>query len=102
MSRNLPMKKSSCCSSKHQYEKALRDIGYTDFELSLIKSVPTKQKDIGSVTLFGLIHLSAEQSPQMLEKGFSNYYVTTSHAPTGFTKYLIKTQWKWATVAPKM
>ena len=48
---------------------------------SLIKPVTTIQKEIGSVTSFGLIHLSAEPSPQMLEKGFSNYYVTTSHPP---------------------
>ena len=68
---------------------------------SLIKPVTTIQKEIGSVTSFGLIRLSAEQSPQMLEKGFSNYYVTTSHPPTSSTKYLIRTQWRWATVAPK-
>ena len=71
-------------SSKYQYEKALRD--------SLIKPVTTIQKEIDSVTSFGLIRLSAEQSPQMLEKGFSNYYVTTSHPPTSSTKYLIRTQ----------
>ena len=58
----------------------------------LIKSVTNKQKDIVSVTLFGLTHLSAEQSPQMLLKGFSNYYVTTSHPSTSFTKYLTRTQ----------
>ena len=39
----------------------------------LLKPVPNNQKKyIGSVTLSGLI--SAEQSPQMLEKVFSNYY----------------------------
>ena len=37
------------------------------------------------LTLFGLIRRSAEPSPQMLEKGFSNYYVNTSHPPTSVT-----------------
>ena len=58
---------------------------------NLIKPVTTIQKEIGSVTLFGLIRLSAEQSPQTLEKFFSNYYVSTSHPPTSFTKHLIRT-----------
>ena len=79
-------------SSKYQYEKALRDIGYTDFKLKCNKTSNNHQKEIGSATSFGLIHLSAEQSPQMLEKGSSNYYVTTSHPPTSFIKYLIITQ----------
>ena len=79
-------------SSKYQYEKALRDSGYTDFKLKFNKTSNNHQKEIGSATSFGLIRLSAEQSPQMLEKGFSNYYVTTSHPPTSSTKYLITTQ----------
>ena len=79
-------------SSKYQYEKALRDSGYTDFKLKFNKTSNNHQKEIGSATSFGLIRLSAEQSPQMLEKGFSNYYVTTSHPPTSSTKYLIRTQ----------
>ena len=50
------------------------------------------QKEIGSVTSFGLIRLSAKKSPQMLEKDSPNYYITTSHPPTSSTKYLITTQ----------
>ena len=34
-----------------------------------------------------------------MEKGFSNYYVTNSHRPTSFTKYLIKTQFYTQNVA---
>ena len=79
-------------SSKHQYTKALRDSEYTNFELKFNKTSTKQTKYIGSVTLFGLIRLSAEKSPQMLEKSFSNYYVTTSHPPTSFTKYLIRKQ----------
>ena len=40
-------------SSKHQYEAS-------NSNKSLIKPVPTKQKEIGSVALFGLIRLSTE------------------------------------------
>ena len=79
-------------SSKYQYEKTLRDSGYTDFKLKFNKTSNNHTKKIDSITLFGLIHLSGEQSPQMLQKGFSDYYVTTSHPPTSFTKYLIRTQ----------
>ena len=66
-------------SSKHQCEKALRESGYTDFELKFNKTSTNQKKDIGSVTLFDLIRLSAEQSPQILEKFFPNY---TSPLPT--------------------
>ena len=79
-------------SSKYPYQKALRDSGCTDFKLKLTKPVTTIQKEIGSAISFGLIRLSAEQSPQMLEKNSSNYYITTSHSPTSSTKYLITTQ----------
>ena len=66
-------------SSKHQCEKALRESGYTNFELKFNKTSTNQKKDIGSVTLFDLIRLSAEQSPQILEKFFPNY---TSPLPT--------------------
>ena len=72
-------------SFKYQYEQALRDSGYTDLELKF-------NKISSSHTSFGLIRLSAEQSPKMLKKGFSKYYITTSHPPTCFIKNLIRTQ----------
>ena len=72
-------------SFKYQYEQALRDSGYTDLELKF-------NKIRSSHTSFGLIRLSAEQSPKMLKKGFSKYYITTSHPPTCFIKNLIRTQ----------
>ena len=62
------------------------------FNYSLIKPVRIIQKETGRVTSFGLIGFSAEQSSQMLEQGFSNYYVTTSYPSTNSTKYLIRTQ----------
>ena len=71
-------------------EKHLEAVNTPISNWSLIKSVPSKQKEIGSVTLFGLIRFSAEQSPQMLQKGFSNYYVTTSHTPASFKKTPVK------------
>ena len=73
-------------------KKSLETVDTLISNYSLIKPVTTIQKEIGNVTSLGLIRLSAEQSPQMLEKGFSNYYVTTSHPPTSSTKYLIRTQ----------
>ena len=79
-------------SSKHQYGKAVRDSGYTDFQLKLDKTSTKRTKNIDNATLFGLICHSTEQSPQMLEKGFSSYYVTTSQPLTSLTKYLIRTQ----------
>ena len=75
-------------------KKPLETVDTSMSNQSLIKPVTTIQKEIGSATSFGLIRLSAEQSPQILEKGPSNYYVTNSHPPTSSTKYLITTQRK--------
>ena len=60
-------------------KKPLETVDTPISNYSLIKPVPPIQKEIGSVTSLGLIRLSVEQSPQMLEKGFSNY---TSPLPT--------------------
>ena len=73
-------------------KKALETVNTLISNECLIKPVPTNQKEIGSVKSFGLIHLAAEQYPQMLQKGFSNYYATISHPPTSFKKYLIRTK----------
>ena len=81
-------------SSKYSYEKSLKDSGYTNFKLNFIKTSSKIQKETGSGTSFGLIRLSAEQSPQMFEKGSSNYFVTISHPPTSSKKYLTTTQRK--------
>ena len=80
-------------SSKYQYEKTLRDSGYTNFKLKFKKTSNnhTKRNRQSNITGFNP-HFSRAVS-QILEKGFSNYYVTTSHPPTNFTKYLIRTQW---------
>ena len=73
-------------------KKSLETVDTLISNYSLIKPVTTIQKEIGNVTSLGLIRLSAEQSPQMLEKGFSNNLVTTYHPPTSSIKYLIRTQ----------
>ena len=53
-------------------KKPLEAVDTSVSNYRLLKPVPNNQKKyIGSVTLSGLI--SAEQSPQMLEKVFSNY-----------------------------
>ena len=75
-------------------KKSLETVDTPIWNYSLIKPVTTMQKEIGSITSFGLIRLSAEQFPQMLEIGLSNYYVTTSHPPTSSTKCLIRTPWR--------
>ena len=53
-------------------KKSLETVDTPISNYSLIKPVTTIQKEIGSIASFGLIRLSAEQSPQMLGKGFSN------------------------------
>ena len=68
-----PMKKFLTHLNIHT-KKPLETVDTPISNYSLIKPVTTIQKEIGSVTSFGLIRLSAEQSPQILEKGFSNYY----------------------------
>ena len=88
----IPPLRNSLIHLNINSKKPLETVDIPILNLSLRKPVPTKQKDIGSVTLFGLISLLAGESPQMLEKGFPNYYVTTTHSPTNFTKYLIRTQ----------
>ena len=85
----IPPLRNSLIHLNINSKKPLETVDIPILNLSLRKPVPTKQKDIGSVTLFGLIRLSIEQSRQILGKGFSNYCVTTSHPPTSFTKYLI-------------
>ena len=54
-------------------KKPLETVDTLTSNYSLIKPVTTIQKEIGNVTSFGLTRLSAKQSPQMVEKGFSNY-----------------------------
>ena len=49
-------------------KKPLETVDTPISNYSLIKPVTTIQKEIRNVTSFGLIHLSAEESPQMLEK----------------------------------
>ena len=73
-------------------EKPLETVDTPISNYFLIKPVTIIQREIGSITSFILIRLSPEQSPQMLKKDFSNYYVTTSHPPTSSPKHLIKTQ----------
>ena len=82
-------------------KKPLETMDTTISNENLIKPVTTMQKEIARVTSFGLIRLSIEQPPQILEKSLSDYYVTTSHPLTSPTKYLIRTLWSWATVALK-
>ena len=59
----------------------------------------TKRNRQRNIIWFNL-PFSRAVSPK-LEKGFSNYYVTTSYPPTSSTKYLIRTQWRWGPVALK-
>ena len=54
-------------------KKPLETVDTLTSNYSLIKPVTTIQKEIGNVTSFGLTRLSAKQSPQTVEKGFSNY-----------------------------
>ena len=86
----LPMKKF-LTQLNINMKKPLETVDTLISNYSLIKPVTAIQKEIGSVTSFGLIRLSAKQSPQMLAKSFSNFYVITSHHLTSSSKYLIRT-----------
>ena len=88
-------------SSKYQYKKALRDSGYTDFKLQFNKTstTHTKRNWQRNITWFNPPFSRAVSTN--VGKRFLQLYVTTSHPPTSSTKYLIRTQWRWATVAPK-
>ena len=88
----IPPMKNSLIHLNINTEKPLEAVDTPISMYSLMKPVTTIQKKIGSVTSFGLIHLSAEQSPQITQKVFSNYYVNTYHPLISFTKYLIRTQ----------
>ena len=88
----IPPIKNSLIQLNINTKKPLEAVDTPISMYSLIKQVTTIRKEIGSVTSFGLIHLSAEQSPQIMQKVFSNYYLTTYHPPISFTKYLIRTQ----------
>ena len=91
LSRNSSNEKA-CNSSKYQYEKTLRDSGYTDFELKFNKtsSNHTQRNRQRNIIWFNLPFSRAVSTN--VAKGFSNYYITTSHPPTSFAKYLIRTQ----------
>ena len=87
-------------SSKQQYEKPLRDSWYTDFELKFSKTSTNQAKRHRQRNI---IWFNPEQSPHMLGKRFLQLLRhTTSHRPKSVTKYLIRTQWRWATAAAKM
>ena len=78
--------------SKNQYEKALRDIGYTKFELKFNKASTKQTKRNRQRNIIGFNPPFSRAVSTNVGKGFSNYYVTTSHPPTSFTKCLIRTQ----------
>ena len=77
----LPMQKSLIDVNINAI-KAVRDTGDTDFKLKFNQTSPNKQREIGSVTLFGSIRLSSEQSPQMLQKGSSKVPVRHELPPS--------------------
>ena len=69
----IPPMKKSLIHLNINTKKPLETVDTSVSNYRLIKPVPNNQKIyIGSVTLSGLICLSAEQSPQLLEKVFSN------------------------------
>ena len=88
-------------SSKYPYKKALRDSGYTDFELQFNKTSNNYTKRNRQRNIIWFNPPFSRAVFINVGKNSSNYYITTSHPPTSSIKYLIATQWKWAAVAPK-
>ena len=64
--------------------------GYTDFELKFNKTSKTKQKEIGRVALFGLIRLSAEQSPQRFLQLLRHHFPPSNKLHKIFNKSTVK------------
>ena len=89
-------------SSKHQCEKALRESGYTDFELKFNKTSTNQTKRHRQRNIIWLNPSFSRAVSTNIGKIFPQLYVTTSNTPTSFKKYLIRTELRWATVALKM
>ena len=70
--REIPPMKTFLTHLNINMKKSLEAVDTLISNYSLIKPVTTIQKEIGSIASFGLIRFSAEQSPEMLGKGFSN------------------------------
>ena len=89
-------------SSKHQCEKALRESGYTDFELKFNKTSTNQTKRHRQRNIIWFNPSFSRAVSTNVGKFFLQLYVTTSNTPTSFTMYLIRTETRWATVALKM
>ena len=81
---------------------SLRDSEYINFELKFNKASTneTKRNRQGTIIWFNLPFNRAVSTN--VGKSFCNYYVMTYHPWASVTKYLRRTQWRWANVADKI